>query len=704
METDTCCCVLTAWNSTNAVERAFIKKNAGGEATKREEKNGEVGSIVRKEGRLATRNLLPRKLDPPDTFNERAATALALTGFQHVSRIGEMRGHSALLSALVERWRPETHTFHLPVGEVTVTLEDVIHILGLQVNGEPVTGRSDSSYQFLVDNCIACFGRQPGPDDHVLGKVNLAWVRRCRDIEPCDTQESIEQYVRAHIFCVLGTVVFPDKSTTSLNSKFLPLLRDFHRISEYSWGVASLAHLYRSLSRASWYNCKEIDGPLILLFVWAWERMPFMAPIPRNELLDVGVPLAQRWSHWRRHTRYTRRSTAQFRQGLDDMGVNDFTWRPYVGVDVPQDLGPNLFIPQSRRYSRQFGLQQLPPDPAFQIGSAHCRRLSGAQHHDWRDRTKEWLDMWRYGRYNSLQVGDEIVDFHPLPLYYDWYTQQYGAHLQLSDRVAGEPQEGPPQPVGPQHQDPAYDQGFQVPAHDHHFQMPALEHPFMMPAYEQHYQVLAYEQHVQEPAYEQHVQEPAYAQQFPVVQEQQPYIPEPQQHQVADPYIPQLVIPADGQFSPLGALDSISFSRLMRETSHLFPAPGQQGPAGSEPSVGRRATSGHASDFDMDRSSGHVDPPRPSAPPRTELFDLNEYPQPEEGFLGLDLQHESHYGGYSASGMSSSGYVDAGGASMPDVGVGDASISQGHRYNLRTQTAPPDKYTPSQYAKKAPRK
>ncbi|RYR07212.1 hypothetical protein Ahy_B05g074523 [Arachis hypogaea] len=575
--------------------------------------------------------------------------------------------HKALKEKIRSILMPETHTFHLPVGEVTVTLEDVIHILGLQVNGEPVMSRSDSSYQFLVDNCIACFGRQPGPDNHVL-------------------------------------------------SKFLPLLRDFHPISEYSWGAASLAHLYRSLCRASWYNCKEMDGPLILLFVWAWESMPFMAPIPRNELLDVGVPLARRWSHWRRHTRYTQRSTVQFRRGLDDMGVNNFTWRPYVGVDVPQDLGPNLFMCSTKsplvlfeciewhptdRVPRQFGLQQLPPDPAFQIGSAHCRRLSSAQHHDWRDRTKEWLDMWRYGRYNSLEVGDEIVDFHPLPLYYDWYTQQYGGHLQLSDRVAGEQadanaqQEGPPQPAGPQHQDPAYDQGFRVSAHDHHFQMPAFEHPFMMPAYEQHYQV---------PAYEQHVQEPAYAQQFPVYQKQQPYIPEPQQHQVADPYIPHLVIPADGQFSPLGGLDLISFSRLMRETSHLFPALGQQGPAGSEPSVGRRATSSHASDFDIDRSSGHVDPPRPSAPPRTELFDLNEYPQPEEGFLGHDLQHESHYGGYSAPGMSNSGYVDAGGASMPDVGVGDASISQGHWYNLRTQTAPPDKYTPSQYAKKAPRK
>ncbi|QHO09081.1 uncharacterized protein DS421_14g478210 [Arachis hypogaea] len=198
-----------------------------------------------------------------------------------------MRGHSALLSALVERWRPKTHTFHLPVGEVMVKLEDVSYILGLPINGEAVTGRSDSSHQFLVENCIACFGREPGPDDHVFRKVNIAWVRRCRDIEPCDTQESLERYVRVHIFCVLGTIVFPNKSTVSLNSKFLPLLRNFHRISGYSWGAASLAHLYRSLCRVSRYNCKEMDGPLILLFVWAWERMPFLAPIPRDQLGDI---------------------------------------------------------------------------------------------------------------------------------------------------------------------------------------------------------------------------------------------------------------------------------------------------------------------------------------------------------------------------------------------------------------------------------
>ena len=41
----------------------------------------------------------------------------------------------AALTALVDRWRPETHSFHLPSCEMTVTLEDVSMLFGLRVDG-----------------------------------------------------------------------------------------------------------------------------------------------------------------------------------------------------------------------------------------------------------------------------------------------------------------------------------------------------------------------------------------------------------------------------------------------------------------------------------------------------------------------------------------------------------------------------------------
>lgn len=44
----------------------------------------------------------------------------------------------SLLAALVDRWRPETHTFHLPCGEMAPTLQDVSYLLGLPLAGDAV--------------------------------------------------------------------------------------------------------------------------------------------------------------------------------------------------------------------------------------------------------------------------------------------------------------------------------------------------------------------------------------------------------------------------------------------------------------------------------------------------------------------------------------------------------------------------------------
>jgi len=41
-----------------------------------------------------------------------------------------------LLCAFVERWHPETNSFHLVVGELTITLDDVSNLLHLPIMGQ----------------------------------------------------------------------------------------------------------------------------------------------------------------------------------------------------------------------------------------------------------------------------------------------------------------------------------------------------------------------------------------------------------------------------------------------------------------------------------------------------------------------------------------------------------------------------------------
>ena len=65
------------------------------------------------------------------------------------------------LKALVDRWRPETHTFHLPCGEMTPMLQDVAYLLGLPIVGEAVglrvvaaSWKDDLEARFALVHCV----------------------------------------------------------------------------------------------------------------------------------------------------------------------------------------------------------------------------------------------------------------------------------------------------------------------------------------------------------------------------------------------------------------------------------------------------------------------------------------------------------------------------------------------------------------------
>lgn len=46
--------------------------------------------------------------------------------------------HNELIEAFVERWQPETNSFHMPWGEMSITLHNVFLILGIRIDEDAV--------------------------------------------------------------------------------------------------------------------------------------------------------------------------------------------------------------------------------------------------------------------------------------------------------------------------------------------------------------------------------------------------------------------------------------------------------------------------------------------------------------------------------------------------------------------------------------
>ncbi|XP_025607830.1 serine/threonine-protein phosphatase 7 long form homolog [Arachis hypogaea] len=286
---------------------------------------------------LASRMLMCDHLHPPDPYNQIVEAQLCETGFYYVSQIGVIKGQSAMINALIERWRPETHTFHFPVGECAVTLEDVAVILGLPTNGLPVTGPTMSSFEALEAECLHQFGIAPSKNECRGSFIKLTWFRGVRDRIVLNDVH-MQMYVKCHIMLLFGKVLFADKSGAGVHWKFLPLFRNFGGIIQFSWGSACLAHLYRSLCRATRVDCKEMDGPLTLLVSWAWIRLPFLAPIPGNPRV---FPIANRWHNWdRQNYAYRYKTLAHYRRLLDDLEEGQFVWQAYGIGYIDPDVIP----------------------------------------------------------------------------------------------------------------------------------------------------------------------------------------------------------------------------------------------------------------------------------------------------------------------------------------------------------------------------
>ena len=208
---------------------------------------------------------------------------IKLVGLEGLFRAPSKEIDHGLISTLVEWWRPETQTFHLPHGEMLITLQDVEVILGLPIDGEILVGSIVGGGGFgglCVRSCLVLkFWRMTKKT--LVGQRILINRLVERIVEPLlydATQIQIHQYVRCYILALLGDTIFMDKSGDRVQLMFLEFLRNLYDPPQYSWGSACLTWLYRGLPWASHKDHSQIGGALQLVQYWTWAWLPFLCP------------------------------------------------------------------------------------------------------------------------------------------------------------------------------------------------------------------------------------------------------------------------------------------------------------------------------------------------------------------------------------------------------------------------------------------
>ncbi|XP_030964034.1 serine/threonine-protein phosphatase 7 long form homolog [Quercus lobata] len=180
----------------------------------------------------------------------------------------------ALITVLVDIWRPETHSFHLPHGEMTITLQDMEVIMGVPVDGLLVVGYTQKdNWGELCNDLLRHrpLNKEVGGNKNTVVmeglRVKAKWLeKRFSNPFPTDTiKVLVQQHVQFYILGMFGGMVFMDKFGEQVSIMYLQFFNPISNGKNYSWGSAVLSWLYRHLCKALEKTTKQIGGALLLV-------------------------------------------------------------------------------------------------------------------------------------------------------------------------------------------------------------------------------------------------------------------------------------------------------------------------------------------------------------------------------------------------------------------------------------------------------
>ncbi|KAL5194079.1 Protein MAIN-LIKE 1 [Glycine soja] len=261
---------------------------------------------------------------------------VAGTGLSPLIACLEDTGDRGLLFGFMERWHRETSSFHLPVGELTITLDDVSSLLYLPVIGDLHTFEPlhvDDAVQMLVDLLM------------VSPESARAETTQCRG----------------------------PYSATIVHVVYLEALCDLSMTERYAWGVAALVHMYDQLNDASMSHNRQLGSYITLLQCWIYEHFSSVADSTADQEYDEDSPHACSWIVTKKTVKSIR--TPAYRERLDRLRIPDICWIPYGEHREVRDFhvrscysgllrwGLVVVYYRPERVVRQFGYTQTIPAP-----------------------------------------------------------------------------------------------------------------------------------------------------------------------------------------------------------------------------------------------------------------------------------------------------------------------------------------------------
>ncbi|KAL5159255.1 Serine/threonine-protein phosphatase 7 long form [Glycine soja] len=323
---------------------------------------------------------------------------LRQSGFYWIMKMGYLKINAAI-SALIERWRPETHTFHMRCRD-------------LRVDGSPLIGPTNLNW---ADLCEELLGVRPQQGELQGSMIKLSWLaHHFPQLNNHDGNlQQVERFTRAWILRFIGGVLFVDKGSNKVFLRYMQFLRDFRECSTYAWGLAVLAYLYREMCNmcsATDYKIKSIKSMRILIQMWAWERCTTLAP-KRTPPPVENKPLGHRWLR-RGNQHIGNEDLIVFRRKLDIMKRHEFLWEPYT-TNVMSVLSPIYLVGsvawcavvplicfqviewhQPDRILRQFGMQQPIPRCPSQPLNIHGITLKDKNDENWGQLSAPMINQW----------------------------------------------------------------------------------------------------------------------------------------------------------------------------------------------------------------------------------------------------------------------------------------------------------------------